>query len=198
MLQFEQLNSLLSCNDIVSHEETLYQAVINWVNYDVNSRAPHLTALLSHVKFIYMKQDYLLKILEKEPHLQTNAGCKDLVNGALLAQQYKNSLSLSTPRPRPLQLFVCGGFPSDNATSVTMYDFNDECWRELAGLDEGRAGHGVGVVGGKVYIVGGVVSGSISASCVMYDLVSNTWSTSLANMGTPRAGHGVAVVKNCI
>ena len=147
-----------------------------------------------------MKEEYFNDIIGSDLLIQAEVQCKNLVKGALLKkmeQHNMTSLVVENPRRTPLQLFICGGY-GDEKRSVTVYDFADECWRELAGLEVGRYEHGVGVVGGKVYVVGGWVGGSASASCVMYDLVSDTWSTYLANMETSRVGHGVAVVKNCI
>ena len=152
-----------------------------------------------------MKPKYLLEIMDNEPLLQTNAQCKDLVSKSLLDQlkhQYGISLVQLQPRLRPLQLLVSGGFPRNVSRSVEMYDFQGECWRALAVMDEARCDHGVAVIEDKVYNIGGRDPFCRShylplATCSVYNLLTDSWSA-LPNMETMRGGHGVAFVNNSI
>ena len=63
-------------------------------------------------------------------------------------------------------------------------------------MSTARLRHGMGAVGGKIYIAGGEDgSGSktVLSSAEMYDPSTNAWS-SIANMGTARQDHGMAAV----
>ena len=194
MLQFKQLMRFLSCVNSICHEETIYKAVIQWVNYDPQMRTTFLTAIMSCIQFVYIRQEYLLKIMKDEP-LSTNDQCKDLVKEALLVQNHEIAFVLPKPRLRPLQLFIWDGRTDEIVKE--LYNIQKECSKILANPDEVRWDHGVGVIAGKIYTIGGDVNGSISKTCAVYNSSTDTWSP-LANMETTRKGHGVAVINDSI
>ena len=194
-LTSEQLCRILSSDEVaVDKEETLYEAVNNWVQHDPCNRANDLRTIMTHIRFPLMKKDYLLTLEKLSPNEY-----KDFIDLALSNQQ---NLSVALPKCRPLPpklLITIGGWPKAISKSVEVYDVNKEYWRIARDMDRGIYGHGIGVVGGKVYAVGGVdgSTGNELATCTVYDPSHDTWK-SLACMGTPRRGHGVAGIKDCI
>ena len=62
-----------------------------------------------------------------------------------------------------------------------------------------RQGHEAGQIGGKIYVVGGVLGGAAGSSLNendSYDPVLDTWSTSPADMPTPRGRFSHGVLQN--
>lgn len=123
-----------------------------------------------------------------------------------------NALVLESRLPRRLDhvlavgrgdgIYVVGGFEDGVPTSeVWRYDVGDRAWTSLAPLATPRGGLGGGVLGGRLYVVGG--SGAYArpdvrddtpagyASVEVYDFARNRW-TPGPSMPTPR--HHVASV----
>lgn len=63
----------------------------------------------------------------------------------------------------------------------------------LPALPAARVGHVAGWISGKLYVAGGSVAGSISATGIVYDPASNAWS-SIASMSTARQYASAGVI----
>ncbi len=79
---------------------------------------------------------------------------------------------------------------------VEVYDFDFDLWRAQTPLPEGRAQFGLAAFGGQLYVVGGQ-SEDLGALAEVLALSSaggqfERW-TPVAELPSPRAGHGVAV-----
>jgi N-acetylneuraminic acid mutarotase len=100
------------------------------------------------------------------------------------------------------QLYAIGGFaipPGGDRTPLAtneMYDPATGTWTARAPMPTARGLVAVGVVQGKVYIVGGQTAGSVTANEV-YDPVSDSWST-CAGLSAGRAGIAGAVVNDVL
>lgn len=72
------------------------------------------------------------------------------------------------------------------------------CWTTAASMPEAKAEPGVGVVNGRLYVVGGSPNpGTIVATVYAYDPTTNTWATK-TSMPTARAGLAVGVVNGIL
>lgn len=93
------------------------------------------------------------------------------------------------------KLYVIGGFTGSSLLgTVEVYDPATDTWSTKAPMPTPRAGHGVGVVNGIIYAVGGVASGGIFVATVeAYDPASDTWTTK-APLPTARVDLAVGVV----
>ena len=101
-------------------------------------------------------------------------------------------------------LYVVGGgtgcpTPNLGLTTVEAYNPATNTWSTRAPLTTSRLLHGLGVVNGILYAVGGEggASGLALASIEAYDPVANTWTTK-APMPTARYGLAVGVVNNIL
>ncbi|XP_060856500.1 ring canal kelch homolog isoform X1 [Metopolophium dirhodum] len=77
-LSCEKVIQLISCDDLaVPFEEKVFECVINWVKYDLNSRKDFLPELMEHIRLplIASKPD-ILKNIAEEPLLKNNPKCK--------------------------------------------------------------------------------------------------------------------------
>lgn len=98
------------------------------------------------------------------------------------------------------KLYVLGGYTLTGATptaqkSVQVYDLTGNAWRRdgdaqatpPAPLPEARHSAAAAVLGGKIYMAGGVgADGAVLGSMIVYDPATNAWSAKLP-MRTPRA-----------
>ncbi|CAH1710740.1 unnamed protein product [Aphis gossypii] len=75
---------LISCDDIfVQQEEKLFECVIHWVKYDMDSRKDFVPELMEHVRLPLVSNQYLLDNVLHEPLLKTSPKCKDYIIEAL-------------------------------------------------------------------------------------------------------------------
>ena len=98
------------------------------------------------------------------------------------------------------KLYLFGGYVGPSAynnqitASVQIYDPVLDTWSLGTPMPTARASMAVGVIDGKLYIVGGVDSnGSTESSVVVYDPITDKWSTA-TDEPTPRAVSAAAVV----
>jgi kelch-like protein 2/3 len=54
----------------------VYEAVMNWVNADIESRSSELPTLMEYVRLPLLSQDYLLQHVETNTLMRSNAPCK--------------------------------------------------------------------------------------------------------------------------
>lgn len=148
----------------VPSEEKIFECVISWIQFDPATRQEHLGRLLQYVRLPLLSQDYILQRVEKEPLLQGDLQCKDLIIEALKYHLLKNEqklvFSFNTPRTiprrpvgRPKVLLVIGGQAPKAIRSVECYDLRDEKWYQAAEMPSRRCRAGLAVLDSKVYAV---------------------------------------------
>ncbi len=82
--------------------------------------------------------------------------------------------------------------------NVPLAKATDDSWTTKAPMQQARAGHGVAVVNGKIYAIGGYVSyHEFVNSTEEYNPETDTW-TYKASIPTPRSSFGIAVYQNKI
>merc|ERR1719352_1189739 len=86
-----------------------------------------------------------------------------------------------------------GGFGGGCLDTVEVYDPQADSWQRVASMPRGLCGHAAAVMGGKIYVTGGVSQGSPVNSVCVYDPQADAW-TQLASMGNARFGHASAAV----
>jgi N-acetylneuraminic acid mutarotase len=95
--------------------------------------------------------------------------------------------------------YVIGGRTGGPTTGlqrrVDAFDPRTGMWSQKAEMPTARGGHGVGVVGGMIIVVGGegnqAANTGVFPQTELFDPKANTWKA-LANMKTPRHGMGAA------
>ena len=101
------------------------------------------------------------------------------------------------------KLYVVGGYAPGLLVDIPQvrrpmnevweYDPGQDRWRARAPMPTARGALAVGVIGGKIYAVGGEAKGKAVNTLEMYDPVTNTWQA-LPPMPTPRDHLAVAVL----
>jgi kelch-like protein 20 len=73
VLPVQQLVNIISCDELnVKSEEQVYQAVMNWIRYNINERKPYLSQLLEHIRFPLMNPKYLVTQISYDPLIKVH------------------------------------------------------------------------------------------------------------------------------
>jgi N-acetylneuraminic acid mutarotase len=97
--------------------------------------------------------------------------------------------------PTTNKIYVQGGFLQGTANRI--YDVATNTWSSGAPVPVSVYGHAHAYYNGKVYLIGGAVSGGASTGVYAYDIASNTWST-LASLPQPEFGMAAAAINGFI
>jgi len=89
------------------------------------------------------------------------------------------------------QVFVFGGYLEDGPPSDAAFVLGEGRWDVIAPMPEPRAAGGAAVVGGRIYVVGGVGPAGIATETLVFDPTTGSWSTA-AGLNAPREHMGVA------
>ncbi len=74
---------------------------------------------------------------------------------------------------------------------------NENIWKKMSPMPTARSGHGLAVVNGKIYVIGGVSYTTSLSVNEMYDPATNSWTT-MAPIPTARGYFGIAVYQDKI
>ena len=72
---------------------------------------------------------------------------------------------------------AAGSGPSIHLSSVERYDPTDQTWTAVASMSDTRHSHAVAVLGGYLYAIGGMPSGSPTSSVEKYDPAADSWAS---------------------
>lgn len=190
------VRSLLASNKlVVSNEAQVYDAAVKWLR----ARSPPLgaeeaAALLSLVRFPLLSYEFYTQTVRKEPLLNTLSGAKMVMDA--LAQ---NSLGASAVRRRlgSEGLWVVGGYhhltSTDVLSIVEHYDPATNSWEAVAKMGMKRKNHGLGLLDGKMYALGGHDGKDFLETVERYDAATNAWEAVAAMRGM-RACMGVGAL----
>lgn len=196
---------LLSHDELETEEEQLvYEAVLNWVNYDIEKRKCFLPELLGTVRLALLPAVFLMENVSMEELINTQTKSKALVDEAihcklkiLQKDSMVNNSKLAKPRKTSHSLFLLGGktFMCDKLYLI------DQKAKEIifkADIPSPRKEFSACAIGCKVYITGGRGSeNGVSKDVWVYDTSHEKWSKA-APMLIARFGHGSSELKQCL
>lgn len=208
-LSFDKLREYISSDLIdVRTEETVFNAVMRWVKFDLDEREKCLSELLQCVRLAVLDISKL-KLIENNPLVCSSEKCLSLVQEAQQLKQSfhetqggkrRRSMQDTSIQPRPSTVakevvVVIGGIPSDGyiTCSVEMYDPHKERWFSLTDFPERVLWFSVAVLGNCIYVAGGILDGHIIAKVWKFDAIERKWQ-SVAAMLKPRARHAAAII----
>lgn len=135
----------LICNDriCVPCEEKVYECVISWIRYDPTMREQFTAILMEHVRLPFLSKEYITQRVDKEPLLEGNIICKNLIIEALTYHLLPNDTKSARTIPRkpvglPKILLVIGGQAPKAIRSVECYDLREEKWYQAAEMPNRR------------------------------------------------------------
>jgi len=165
-LPADNVIDLVSSSDLnVKSEEDVFEAVIQWVSHDRESRLSHLPTLLNQVHYQELSNGYILKHVSDNELLKDNPSCKDFIINALkyrlMTPAERSNLAESSEgfsRVRiggPQSILIVGGQAPKAIRSIEIYDVKTNTCRSGPELVSRRCRCGVTVLKGSVYAVGG-------------------------------------------
>ncbi|XP_060856918.1 ring canal kelch homolog isoform X2 [Metopolophium dirhodum] len=210
-LSCEKVIQLISCDDLaVPFEEKVFECIVNWVKYDLNSRKDCLPKLMEHIRLplIASKPD-ILKNIAEEPLLKNNPKCDKFVLEALnfhLQKSVQHFTISHSVRYKPRQFgglkkVILMFYWSDTLpkTYTEWYDPATNLRKSAPEMNDCRRKAGVGVIRDQFVFVMGGVNSSSSKSVSMLDVSSlSPYWIPMVNMLVSRAYLGVGILDDYI
>ncbi|XP_012696123.2 kelch-like protein 4 [Clupea harengus] len=201
LLPTMEIVKLLSSDDInVPDEETIFQALMTWVRYDVQHRQQDLGVLLALIRLPLLPPQ-LLADLENNKMFSEDLECQKLLMEAMKYHLLpERRPMLQSPRTKPRKstvgaLYAVGGMDSTKgSTTIEKYDLRTNTWIQVGIMNGRRLQFGVAVIDGKLYVVGGRDGLKTSNMVECYNPINKVWST-MPPMSTHRHGLGIAVLE---
>uniref|UniRef100_A0A7N8Y0B2 Kelch-like protein 10 n=1 Tax=Mastacembelus armatus TaxID=205130 RepID=A0A7N8Y0B2_9TELE len=206
-LSVEQLAVIIENDHLnVKQENTVFEAVLHWINHLPDQRRGHMSVLLPKVRLGLMTTGYLKNVIINNAVVNSSSECIAIITEAMTAlrdfRDYGPSNSvyrnlLTRPRLPPAILLVIGGkYFNTFRTSLEAYDVRSDRWVTV-NADIHRAHHGAAVLDRFVYLIGGSSRGTCLNTVQKFDLVTCTWHQ-VASMNSRRSCVSVAVQNGCI
>lgn len=161
--------STLASNSLKGFSEMeLYRIARGWLEYDSPSRHSSVHALMRHIRFPLMSPGELIQISQDDEEgghsmMRSETAC---VNLLLEASNYQMmpfmQPGLQTERTQirsdATHILALGGVMRQQlvvSRELRLYDETTGHWRALKPMEEPRYQHGVALLGGFLFIVGG-------------------------------------------
>ncbi|KAM4020414.1 kelch-like protein 4 [Anomaloglossus baeobatrachus] len=201
LLPANEIAKLLSSDDInVPDEETIFQALMQWVKHDVQMRQRDLGMLLSYIRLPLLPPQ-LLADLENSPMFANDLDCQKFLMEAMKYHLLPERRSMmQSPRTKPRKstvgaLYAVGGMDATKgATTIEKYDLRTDSWIQVSTMNGRRLQFGVAVIDNKLYVVGGRDGLKTSNTVECFNPINKVW-TIMPPMSTHRHGLGVAVLE---
>ncbi|XP_026057989.1 kelch-like protein 25 isoform X1 [Carassius auratus] len=197
------LDLILSDELEVEDEQIVFNAVMRWVRYDLDSRRDYLPELLRGLRLALLPSECLIEAVACEELVMSDKRSRQIVDEAMQCKKkiLQNDGIVTSPCARPRKaghtLLILGGqtFMCDKIYQV------DHKAKEIipkSDLPSPRKEFSACAIGCKVYVTGGRGSeNGVSKDVWIYDTVHEEWSKG-APMLIARFGHGSAELENCL
>ncbi|XP_066282324.1 uncharacterized protein [Branchiostoma lanceolatum] len=200
----DQLTTIISSDDLNALEETVYTAVMTWINHDTRNRQKDMRELMELVRFPLMDKLYFVENVQTNRAVCTS--CQDIVTETLKYQLFPGQVQSPRTRPRGLKetVVVIGGQRSETQRLSNFFlmtcstaPFSSSSW---VGMTRMKHDHDQGFAVGAVAVLGTsdiIVSAgySFNREVWMYQLELNKWSK-LSSMRIHKSHHKLAVQGN--
>ncbi|KAJ7356089.1 hypothetical protein OS493_027016 [Desmophyllum pertusum] len=174
---------LAAANDniVITREEEVYEAVMQWVKHDAENRQVYFEKLFGKVRLFSMSKEYIRDCIERESLVNSNVACMNLLVRGLNAFVFQDR---EIPHSGNLRHRKClekevtaivatGGLSKGKSLKSAMaYSPGQKSWYLLADMNSDRNEHAVVVCGRFLYCIGGYSRGS---SVERFDPLTNTW-----------------------
>ncbi|XP_078593093.1 kelch-like protein 24a [Branchiostoma floridae x Branchiostoma japonicum] len=195
----DQLKTLISSDDLNASEETVYTAVMAWIDHDHEQRKEEMRELMELVRFPFMDKVHFLD------NVQNNrtfcAFCQDIVTETLKYQLFPGEVQSPRTRPRCASglreaVVVIGGKKrpgnavevfSRSVTKTYSAEPTSTSWIPMTKMKHYAVFAPVAVLGTSDIII------SIGEHVLLYQPELNSWSK-LAKMNTTRYRNKLAVL----
>ncbi|XP_071628490.1 kelch-like protein 5 [Temnothorax longispinosus] len=203
LLSANEVAKLLESEDLnVPSEETIFHALVTWLEHDPENRSKDASKLLGLVKLPLLSPAFIADNIESNEMFKDQRMSQELVMEALkyhLLPDRRPLLQTGRTKPRKATLgtllAIGGNDDNEDATSIEAFSLRDNAWKSLAAMSY-RIEFGAVVVDKKLIIAGGMdgmdnFKTLNTVECL--DFSTLTWST-LPPMNVHRQGLGMAVL----
>lgn len=164
-LSLNELVDIICCDELnIYSEKIVFEAVVNWINFDVENRKNYFPIILKHVRLPLLKPEYLTDVVMAHHLIKNSLECRDLVDEAKDYYLLPERRNINSPRTRPRSgyhiqgcIYAVGGLTKlgDSMSTVEVYDPHLYRWRIAEAMNIMRSRVGVAVMDGKLYAIGG-------------------------------------------
>ena len=203
--------------DIIMTAPSLHQvfeAAMKWIEHDVSQRRRYVFDVLAPVRFPIVSLKQLHSHIEQCGDLSLKIALRKLMQDFYGSQWQPYERRIGRLKPYLLQprkcarknMYVIGGYSrdkggrwSDSRSLSTVECFNSfqQQWTKLTCLRHPRSGHGIAVLDGCIYVIGGESDSLIFDNTECFNPATQKW-TMIPSMTVPRCGLGVCACDNKI
>ena len=205
---------LQSENLLIENEVQVFQAAMKWIEHNVSLRRRCVFDVLAPVRFPIVSCKQLYSHMEQCGDLSLKIALRKLMQDFYGSQWQPYERHIGRLKPYLLQprkcarknMYVVGGYSrdpggrwSDSRSLATVECFNSfqQQWTKLASLRHPRSGHGIAILDGCIYVVGGESDSLIFDNTECFNPATQKWTT-IPSMTVPRCGLGVCACNNKI
>ncbi|XP_071181603.1 kelch-like protein 21 isoform X1 [Mytilus galloprovincialis] len=184
----------------VRTEEIVYDAVIKWIEFDVDERKKYITQLLENIRLPVIDK-HRLSIIKKEPLIVKCEDCVQMVQEAITHNESvhdqhgrrRRSMQNSHVQPRPStvakeKMVVIGGINNYVNRTVEMYDPLKDKWFDLPDFPDNISWFSVCALSHSIIVTGGILEGNIVSKVWKFEGRTRAW-IAMPPMLKPRARH---------
>ncbi|XP_054156356.1 kelch-like protein 10 [Oppia nitens] len=189
-LSADELTVLIASDDLnVKSEQTVYEAIIHWIQWSANERSGHLYPLLKNLRYARLDIEFIENTVAKNGLIVEDQDSQQLVNKFVdtfrTFTKKKDGYGLYVGlhpdpiRPRvPHEIaIVFGGWQEGvPSTMLEVYDIRTNRWFDTKiSHNSPRAYHGMQIINGLVYVIGGTDGINILKSVQCFDTITKRW-----------------------
>jgi len=121
-------------------EHEVYEAVIRWVEYDVDRRRQKLETLVASVRCHFLSPSFLTQQLKNCPVLRRVASCCDYLRSIVDELTQHRCCRERRRRPPKPAIYIVGGYLRHSLAAVECWSPRSKKWYRLASLAVPRSG----------------------------------------------------------
>lgn len=193
-LDFKKLVTILSAENVnVWKEETLLEAVVKWVTFDIDSRKENILDLLHCIR-LEVDDVYLTTALD------VHKLCNEHKIRSVISQSVKSGEFYATSKNLTSRMYIIGGYYWHPLSEIHIWDPICNTWVQGKDIpDYTRESYSVSLLGSNVYVTGGYRTETVDAldTVLIYNTDSDEW-TEACSMITARYYHCSVPLHGCI
>lgn len=211
LLSLDDFKAIVSHDDLnVKTEETVWEAILRWIEHDPDKRKRHIVALMQTIRLGLLDTQFFLERVKDHPFV---TGCEESRPLIIETLKFLYDLEMIThrdgevptpeiarPRVPHEVLFAIGGWSGGSPTSyIETYDTRADRWVKVEEVDPTgpRAYHGTAVIEYSIYVIGGFDGMDYFNSCRCFDAVSKQW-REVAPMNARRCYVSVTTLRDIV
>lgn len=205
-LTVDELGEILARDELnVDTEEQVYEALLEWIKYDMECRKDDLDILLKLIRLPLVAPLYFFDKISKEEIIKQNLKSRDLLEEAIyyhLLPEKRLHLKSFNLKPRCCDdafglIYAIGGLNNTGGSisTVEVYDCLENKWRLAESMMTTRSRVAVAVLQGKLYAIGGYNGLERLSTVEVFEPETKKWKR-VSSISKPRSALGSAVLNN--